>query len=347
MSHASVPLLLSAVRVLEYRLGSSRIPLFLCRLFLETIKETHSLLKMDSAVTTKPYDPTLKALVEIEPESWPSLLGRPTGPTEVIDADIATVSGAADKVLRVSADPAYLLHLEFVSGHDAPALPRKLHVRNALLEDRHELPVRSGVLVLRPDADSPQLTGAYSRTFPGEEPYLTFRYQVMRVWQLPPEPLLTGGLALLSLAPISAVTEADLPGIIQRMEQRLSQRRARKQAPLVWASAYILLGLRYSPVLAAQLFRGVVSMKESTTYQAILDEGRGEGAIAEARKLLRLRGEEAFGPADTRIIVAIEQLNDLTQLEELFKRVSSMRSWQELFGQPANGPRQRRRRSSR
>jgi hypothetical protein len=71
-------------------------------------------------VTTKPYDPTLKALVETEPESWPALLGRPTGPTEVIDADIATVSGAADKVLLVSAGPPYLLHLEFVSGHDAP-----------------------------------------------------------------------------------------------------------------------------------------------------------------------------------------------------------------------------------
>lgn len=290
-------------------------------------------------MTAKPYDPTLKALVEIEPESWPALLGRPTGPTEVIDADIATVSGAADKVLRVSVDPAYLLHLEFVSGHDALALPRKLHVRNALLGDRHELPVRSGVVLLRPDADSPQLTGVYAQSFPGEEAYLTFHYQVVRVWQFPPEPLLTGGLALLSLAPISAVTEAELPGIIQRMGQRLSKRRARKQAPLVWASAYILLGLRYSPALAAQLFRGVVSMKESTTYQAILQEGRGEGQIAEARKLLRLRGEEAFGPADARIIAALEQLNDLTRLEALFKRVGKVGSWQELLSQQANGPR--------
>jgi hypothetical protein len=42
----------------------------------------------------------------------------------------------------------------------------------------------------------------------------------MRVWRLPPEPLLTGGLPLLALAPISAVTEAELPGIIQRMERR-------------------------------------------------------------------------------------------------------------------------------
>ena len=124
----------------------------------------------------------------------------------------------------------------------------------------------------------------------------------------------------------------------------------RKQAPLVWASAYILLGLRYSPALAAQLFRGVVSMKESTTYQAILEEGRTEGraegqsqgAIAEARKLLRLRGEESLGPADARITAAIERLNDLTQLDELFRRVRSVGSWQELFGQLATRPRRRR-----
>jgi len=117
-------------------------------------------------VTTRPYDTTLKALVETAPEWWPALFGRPTGPTEVIDADIATVSGAADKVLRVAADPPYLLRLEFVAGHDAAVLPRKLHVRHGLLEDRHNLRVRSGAVLLRPEADSPQLTGLYERAFP-------------------------------------------------------------------------------------------------------------------------------------------------------------------------------------
>ena len=84
--------------------------------------------------------------------------------------------------------------------------------------------VRSGAVLLRPEADSPQLTGVVEHGFPSEEPYLTFRYQVVRVWRLSPEPLLTGGLALMPLAPISAVTEADLPGIIKRMERRLSGR---------------------------------------------------------------------------------------------------------------------------
>jgi hypothetical protein len=95
------------------------------------------------------YVPTLKTLVETAPESWPALLGRPRGRTEAIDADIATVSGAADKVLRVAAKTPYLLHLEFVAGHDAATLPRKLCVRNALLEERHDTRVRSAVFLLR------------------------------------------------------------------------------------------------------------------------------------------------------------------------------------------------------
>jgi predicted transposase YdaD len=297
-------------------------------------------------MTAKPYDPALKALVETEPESWPAVLDRPTGPTAVIDADIATVSGAADKVLRVAAPTPYLLHLEFVAGHDTVELPGKLHLRNALLGDRHGLRVRSAAVLLRPEADSPQLTGVYEQDFPDEEAYLRFRYQVLRVWRLPPGPLLTGGLPLLALAPISAVTEAELPGIIEQMERRLSSRRARKQAPVVWAAAYILLGLRYSPALAAHLFRGVVSMKESSTYQAILEEGELRGAVAEARKLLRLFGSRMFGPPDAQTATAIERLSDLARLEELCDRLPTVESWPELFGQPAPGRRSGRRRQA-
>jgi hypothetical protein len=77
---------------------------------------------------------------------------------------------------------------------------------------------------------------------------------VVRVWQLAPGPLLAGCLALLPLAPISAVTKPELPDIIRRIGQRLSSRRGRRRAPVVWAAAYLLLGLRYSPALAAQLF---------------------------------------------------------------------------------------------
>ena len=293
-------------------------------------------------MAAKPYDPTLKALVETEPESWPALLGRPTGPTTVIDADVATVSGAADKVLRVQADPPYLLHLEFIAGHDAAALPRKLLVRNGLLEDRHETRVRSAAVLLRPEADSPQLSGLYERGFPGEETYLTVP--------------LSGGARLAAAAgavadrrpgPVAAgadqcrdrsrtaghnTTDGSAPGKPSR----------RRRAEVVWAAAYLLLGLRYSPALAAELFRGVVSMKESSTYQAILEEGRADGglrAVAEAKRMLRLQGEAAFGPPDSRTAAAIERLNDLPRLEEMLLRVRTAASWRELLGRPAPGRR--------
>jgi hypothetical protein len=248
--------------------------------------------------------------------------------------------------------PPYLLHLEFVAGHDSATLPRKLHMRHGLLEDRHDIRVRSGAVLLRPEADSPRLTGLYVRAFPREEAYLTFRYQVVRVWELEPGPLLTSGLCLLPLALIADVTEAELPGIIKRVGERLSSRRGRKLAEVVWAASYILLGLRYSPALAAQLFRGVVSMKESSTYQAILEEGRTEGraegrvegAVAEAKKVLRLLGDKPFGVPDASTATAIEQIDDLGRLEEMLKRLPTAESWQDLLGQPTSG-RQGRRRS--
>jgi predicted transposase YdaD len=131
------------------------------------------------------------------------------------------------------------------------------------------------------------------------------------------------------------------------MEQRLSSRRARKQAPMVWSAAFILLGLRYSPELSAQLFRGVVSMKESSTYQAILQEGRaegrGEGAIAEAKRLLHRLGKKALGSPSARTITAIEQIEDLARLEELCERLASVSTWEELLSLRRPGPRKGRR----
>jgi hypothetical protein len=50
-----------------------------------------------------------------------------------------------------------------------------------------------------------------------------------------------GQLGNLPLGLTGAVTEADLPGIIERMEARLQGRRLRKYADEVWSAAFILL----------------------------------------------------------------------------------------------------------
>jgi predicted transposase YdaD len=232
-----------------------------------------------------------------------------------------------------------------------------------MLCSRHQMLVRSDAILLRREADSRQLTGLYEEAFPEEEPYQIFRYNVVRVWQLPPSLFLTGGLAALPLAVISDVTEAELPDIIKRIEQRLSRRRARKQAKTIWAASFVLMGLRYSRDLATRLFQGVVSMKESSTYQMILEEGleegrkkgreegrekgreegREEGAVEEATRLLRSLGEKKFSAPTARTNRAIDQLADRQQIEEIMDRILTAKSWDELLD--PTPPKRGRRRS--
>jgi hypothetical protein len=92
------------------------------------------------------------------------------------------------------------------------------------------------------------------------------------------------------------------------------------------------MGLRYSDELASQLLEGVQNMKESTTYQAILREGR----VSEAQRLLVLMGEIRFGSPDERIVGKIEAIRDVEHLESLSRRLvdTSVHDWRKLLGTP-------------
>jgi predicted transposase YdaD len=300
---------------------------------------------------SKPFDAILKVLVETGPEGWPRVLGLPVGPATVIDADVSTVSGAADKVLRVETDPPYLLHLDFFAGHDTARAPTKLRWYNAVLDHRHDVPVQSVAVLLRPEADSPRLSGELVRGFPDQPPHVVFRYGVLRVWRQPPETFLTGSLGLLPLAPVSAASEQQLPNVIEQMKRRLSHRGARPLAGELWAATWVLLGLRYSEELAHHLLRGITAMEESVTYQAIIRKGeakgRAEGRVEGARETLVRVGTKQFGgPPDAATLATVNAINDAERLEQLAERVLDVRSWPELLPPPARPGRGRGRRPS-
>ena len=261
----------------------------------------------------KTFDATLKGMQEESPGDWPVLAGLPRAEAAVIDADVSTFTGAADKVLRVRGSPDWIIHLEFQAGPDA-SLPRRLQTANVLLDDRHGLMVRSVAVLLRPEANRSNLTGLYERRFDGSEAHLTFRYQVIRVWQLPVEPLLTGGLGLLPLAPISAATDAELPGVVKRMQERLSRPELRPEAPRFWTATLILLGLPFTRAIAEGLLQEVMAMEESTTYQAIIGKGREMGRLEELRRTILLQGAEKFRPAPVPVSAAIESIGDIERL---------------------------------
>ena len=198
---------------------------------------------------------------------------------------------------------------------------------NVLLERRHGILVRTCVVLLRKSADLPELTGKLQRGFPGEAPYLVFRYRVVRVWQLPPETFFSGGLGILPLAPLSAVGEAELPDVIRRMEQRIIAEATPDEAGTLWTATDVLMGLRYPPALVAQLMQGVHGMKESLTYQAIVEEGK----VEDRQEVLLQLGRRRFGMPNPTTEMTLRGIADRDRLARLTDALLEVSSWQELL----------------
>jgi hypothetical protein len=273
-----------------------------------------------------PIDDALKQLTELSPQDWVVRGGWSAAPATLIDADIATISGAADKVIRVAGTPDWLLAVDFQAGHDTLAKLPDLLLYNSALFRRHGLLVRSLLVLLHRRADSPRLTGLYERGFPGELSDVTLSYRTVRVWEVPAGQWLTGGLGLVPLAPLGAVRQADLRAVVGQMKERFDSEAPGRAAEL-WSATYILMGLRYQEPLIQTLLRGVVAMEESVTYQAILRKGRA----AEARRMLFLMGRTRFGEPSAKVVSALDALSDISQLEELGIRLLQAGSWEELL----------------
>ena len=199
--------------------------------------------------------------------------------------------------------------------------------------------VRSVLVLLTPSAELSNLTGVYERQFTGEPPYLRFEYQVIRVWQLPVESLLSSGVGMLPLAPIRRGGANRGAGRHRRMKERLRGRREQAHAKDLWTATYILLGMRYDRAFAKQLLRGVMTMEESATYQAILEEG----ALREARKTLLRQGHKRFQGTPAAVKTTIAAITDLERLDELLEQLLDAKSWQELLVLPEPARRSTRR----
>ena len=105
----------------------------------------------------------------------------------------------------------HLVHIEMQSRRHSK-LARRLWRYNALLDLKYKLRVRSIAVLLRPAADSRKITGMLDLRLPDKDRVVAFYYRVIRAWEQPVEPLLTGSLATLPMAaladvPVDAVPE--------------------------------------------------------------------------------------------------------------------------------------------
>lgn len=287
----------------------------------------------------KPFDAATKRLVEADPMAWLRFLGLPGEQAELIDADLATVVAEADRILRVT-NPDYLAHFEMQATYRVDMGDRMLFY-NVVAYYKYRLPIESAVVLLRKEADGPALSGSVSYGS------LDFRYRVLRVWEKPSEELLNGPLALLPLAPLTDDSVSDLPGIVRSMETRISTEAPIEDRGMLWTTTFLLLGLKYDPEFSRRLLQGVMEMKESSTYQYILQEGmqkgmqeglregekrgREEGRLEEARRLLLLLGTKRFGGPDRKTQATLDKIASPQQLEQMAARLLEVESWQELL----------------
>jgi hypothetical protein len=68
-------------------------------------------------------------------------------------------------------------------------------------------------------------------------------------------------------------------------------------------------------------------MKESTTYQYILDEGR----IEQAQNDILLVGPTCFGTPRKEVQTTLKEITDLERMKRMMARVVKAASWEDLL----------------
>lgn len=300
----------------------------------------------------KRYDPTTRQLIEIGPVDWLKSLGIDVpdpARVRVVDSNLSTIVAEADRVIWIEGPEPRIEHLELQAGRDL-RLPDRAHLYSVVLESHYQVPVRTTLVLLRPQADGPDLTGVLEKRYRDGTVYDRFRYDIVRIWQQPVELFLQGGLAVLPLAPVANIGPDRLREILVAVARRLREEAPPDQMATLWRATTILLSLRYSREQVEELVRevstmslGIHGIEESWLYQEYFQKGRAEGkAEGEARGLLEraredlLRvGRKKLGPPDEDISDGIRSIEDLHRLDALLERVLEVSTWQELLTPPA------------
>ncbi len=280
-----------------------------------------------------PYDATLKALVGGHPADFATVFGLPANePVAAVNVDVSTVSAATDVVLAFGAPVRAVVDLNFQTGPD-PTLPARLHLYSAALHHKEKVPVRSVLVLLRPKADAANLTGSLAYTEGGSG--VEFRYEAVRLWQVPVERYLLAGPAALPLATLCEMP-ADRPlvdalyDVVREIDRRLGAEVTHAEAVELMTAAFILTGLRVKQPDLSSIYRGIGLMQESTAF----DEAIEEGEIKNSHRFLLGLGHHKFGAPEATTKAELQSIRDLDRMERMSVAIFTARSWAELLATP-------------
>ncbi len=284
----------------------------------------------------KAFDATLNVLIDAHVGDWAAFLaarcGVPPGPATVLDTDLSATL-QSDRLFRVDGPVPAAIHLELESSGRL-GIPDELLWYNVAARAANKLlPVHSVLMLLRPKATATDLTGMLEIPGANGEPYLTFQYSVVRVWQESVETLLAAGPGLAPLALLTNEAASDLPAAFARLRARLHVDAVPDNVERgLLGSTFVLCGLRYDPIQIENLYRELsMTLEDSTTYQLILRRGEARGEARGVQGTVLSLGGTRFGPAPQTVETAIRDITDLGRLERLVARLLSATDWNDLL----------------
>ncbi|HIK13099.1 MAG TPA: Rpn family recombination-promoting nuclease/putative transposase, partial [Oscillatoriaceae cyanobacterium M33_DOE_052] len=193
------------------------------------------------------YDNLCKYLAEKYPEqiaSW--ALKQPiTTPVEVLKTELTLEPIRADSVIFLKSDRE-ILHLEFQVRvpQDRP-MPLRMLNYSVRLQWQYGLPVRQVLIWLVPTSNQ----AVFETEFRTE--FTRHRYQVIRLWEESPEPLL-GNSALLPLAVLCATENPT--ELLSQVAQEVNKIESTDLRQEIAACTQILAGLRFDKQLISTMF---------------------------------------------------------------------------------------------
>ncbi|MGH7139400.1 MAG: hypothetical protein ACREHD_26955 [Pirellulales bacterium] len=278
------------------------------------------------------FDATLKDLAREHPLGFLSEFYRPpTLPIQLLNVDLSAVTRAADFVVALGDPPIEVVDLEFQSSAAAWKHADVL-VYNALLFAMFHVPVHSVVILLRPEAAHPNLSGNLRYETASGSGSMDFRYPVVRLWERPAESLLTADIGVMPLAvlgrlPEQVPLEEALASVAQRMVERLTKEASAEEAKKLLTQSLLLTGLRVRRNVALKIFRGVRLMEESDTYLMILEQGEERARREDIFEAAEIR----LGGCDEATRAELTSVTDLARLKRMFRRALVATSWREIL----------------
>jgi len=138
-------------------------------------------------------------------------------------------------------------------------------------------------------------------------------------------------MGVLPLAFISKTDKRGVKELVRKAEAYLNAKAPERTKSEIWTAIDVLMGLRYDQSFVKRVLKGVTGMEESVTYRAIVEKGREEGLVEEARKILVELGTEKLGRPSKKDLERIKSIESRSALEALVKRVLRAASWRELL----------------